>query len=369
MIDFREHRFRSAEIFMAPAPLGKRCFGARHAAPATSAVDRALKERQSSGDHKMPSHAKPLAIVTGASAGIGYELAKLCAQNGFDLVVAADQPKITEAAEEFRRLGAAVDTVEADLATIEGVDSLYAALQGRPVDALLANAGHGLGGAFLDQDFGEARHVLDTNVTGTIYLIQKVGRDMRARGTGRILITGSEAGFIPGAFHAVYNGTKAFIDSFSFALRNELKDTDVTVTCLMPGPTETEFFERADMMDTKVGQQSKDDPAYVARLGFKAMMRGDGDVVAGWKNKISTSIATVTPAGLLAEQHRKLAEPGYRKSDGSGLAVPAMVGGAAALLGLVWMMSGPKAERRAPAARTQARAARGAPTRTHARAS
>ena len=280
----------------------------------------------------MPSNTRPLAIVTGASVGIGYELAKLCAHNGFDLLIAADQPKITQAAEEFRRLGATVEAVQADLATLEGVDTLYDALKGRPVEALLANAGHGLGGAFLDQDFDEARHVLDTNVTGTIYLIQKVGRAMRARGSGRILIVGSEAGFIPGTFHAVYNGTKAFIDSFSFALRAELKGSGVTVTCLMPGPTETEFFERADMMDTKVGQMSKDDPADVARTGFDAMMRGDGDVVAGWKNKLKTSIATVTPSGILAEQHRNLAEPGYSRSDGSGGVLPALLVGFAATI-------------------------------------
>ena len=133
---------------------------------------------------------------------------------------------------------------------------------------------------------------------------------MRARGEGRILITGSIAGFMPGTFQAVYNGTKAFIDSFSFALRNELKDTGVTVTCLMPGATETEFFERADMLDTKVGQAKKDDPADVAKTGFEAMMKGDGDVVSGWKNKLQTAIANVTPAGVLAEQHRKMAEPG-----------------------------------------------------------
>ena len=186
--------------------------------------------------------------------------------------------------------------------------------QGRPVDALLANAGHGLGHAFLDQDFAEARHVIDTNVTGTIYLLQKVGRDMRdRRARARILITGSIAGFMPGTFQAVYNGTKAFIDSFSFALRDELKDTGVTVTCLMPGATETEFFERADMLDTKVGQAKKDDPADVAKVGFDAMMRGDGDVVSGWKNKLQTAIANVTPAGMLAEQHRKMAEPGSGK--------------------------------------------------------
>jgi uncharacterized protein len=244
---------------------------------------------------------RPLAVVTGASAGIGYELAKLCAQNGFDLVVAADQPKIVHAAQDFRMLGADAEPVETDLATIEGVDRLYDAIGDRPVAALLANAGHGLGKAFLDQDFQDVRHVIDTNITGTIYLIQKVGRDMRARRAGRILITGSIAGFIPGAYQAVYNGTKAFIDSFSFAIRNELKETGVTVTCLMPGATETEFFERADMMDTKVGTMKKDD---------NAMMRGAGAVVAGWQNKLQTAIASVTPAGLLAEQHRRQAKPG-----------------------------------------------------------
>jgi len=253
---------------------------------------------------------RPLAVVTGASAGIGYELAKLCAQNGFDLVVAADQPKIVHAAQDFRMLGADAEPVETDLATIEGVDRLYDAIGDRPVAALLANAGHGLGKASLDQDFRDVRHVIDTNITGTIYLIQKVGRDMRARRAGRILITGSIAGFIPGAYQAVYNGTKAFIDSFSFAIRNELKETGVTVTCLMPGATETEFFERADMMDTKVGTMKKDDPADVAKTGFDAMMRGAGDVVAGWQNKLQTAIASVTPAGLLAEQHRRQAKPG-----------------------------------------------------------
>jgi len=253
---------------------------------------------------------RPFAIITGASSGIGLELAKLCAQHGYDLLVAADDPAIHDAANQFRTLGADVTVVETDLATLEGVDELYAAAGGRRVDALLANAGHGLGKAFLDQDFDAARHVVDTNITGTIYLIHRVGRDMRAAGAGRILITGSIAGFMPGSFQAVYNGTKAFIDSFSFALRNELKDSGVTVTCLMPGATETEFFERADLMDTKVGTDKKDDPAVVAKDGFDAMLAGEADVVSGWKNKLQTSIATVTPNEMLAEQHRKMAEPG-----------------------------------------------------------
>jgi short-subunit dehydrogenase len=249
-------------------------------------------------------------MVTGASAGIGYELAKCCADQGFDLLIAADQPAIHDAAQDFRALGVAVEAIEADLATLAGVDRLYAATHGRPVEALLANAGHGLGHGFLDQHFEDVRHVIDTNITGTLSLIQKVGRDMRTRGQGRILITGSVAGFMPGTFQAVYSGTKAFLNSFSWALRNEVHGTGVTVTCLMPGATETEFFARADMLDTKVGQAEKDDPAEVAKAGVEAMMQGKGDVVSGWQNKLQTALANVTPASRLAEQHRKKAEPG-----------------------------------------------------------
>ena len=253
---------------------------------------------------------RPLAIITGASSGIGLELAKECAEHGYDLIVAADRPTIAHAAQQLRQRGGAVEAVEADLATIECVDRVLAALRGRPVAFLLANAGHGLGHAFLDQKFAAARHVVDTNITGTLYLIHSVGRMMRERGFGRILITGSIAGFMPGSYQAVYNGTKAFIDSFAFALREEVKDHGITVTVLMPGATETEFFERAGMMDTKVGQGSKDDPAMVAKVGFEAMLRGDGDVVSGWKNKVQTAIAAVTPAGVLARQHAKMAKPG-----------------------------------------------------------
>jgi short-subunit dehydrogenase len=257
---------------------------------------------------------KGLALVTGASSGIGYELAHCCAQAGYDLLVVADRPEIESAAAALRALGVDVAWLEADLATAEGVAALHAAAEGRPVDLLLANAGHGLGHAFLDQDFDDIRHVIDTNVTGTLDLLQRVGRDMRSRGQGRILVTGSIAGYMPGSFSAVYNGTKAFIDNFAAALRNELKDTGITVTCLMPGATDTDFFARADMLDTKVGRQEKDDPADVARVGFDAMMRGEGDVVSGWKNKVQTTMANLTPNAVLAERHRKMAEPGTDRS-------------------------------------------------------
>ena len=147
-------------------------------------------------------------------------------------------------------------------------------------------------------------------MTGTLYLVHSVGREMRARGEGKILITGSIAGFVPGTFQAVYNGTKALLDSFSYALREELKDSGVTVSCLMPGPTDTEFFQRADLMDTKVGVEKKQPAQEVAEIGFKAMMSGDAAVIAGWKNKLQATFANVLPNETLAAQHRKLAEPG-----------------------------------------------------------
>jgi short-subunit dehydrogenase len=263
----------------------------------------------------MQVNGNQLAIVTGASSGIGYELAKLCAENGFDLVIAADEPAIRDAAMTLRQYGVNVQPVEVDLATLEGVDAVYAATQGRRVDALLANAGRGLGHAFLDEDFDEIKHVVDTNIIGTIYLVHQVGRDMRARGEGKILMTGSIAGYMPGSFAAVYNGTKAFVDSFAAALRNELKDTDISVTCLQPGPTETNFFERADMLDTRVGQAKKDDAADVAKMGFDAMMRGDGDVITGIKNKVLATMANLAPADVSAEMHRGMAEPGAGDSS------------------------------------------------------
>jgi uncharacterized protein len=258
----------------------------------------------------MNSTMRQLAVVTGGSSGIGLELARQCIENGFDVIIAADRP-MEQSIAELRSAGTGkVEAVECDLANRGGVEKLMQAIGGREVDALLANAGHGLGHGFLDQDFDQVTHVIDTNVTGTLYLIHRVGNQMRARRAGRILIVGSVAGFMPGTFQAVYNGTKAFIDSFSWALRNELKDTGITVTCLMPGPTDTEFFERANLMDTKVGQdEHKADPAKVAKTGFKAMMDGEGDVVAGLKNKLQTAVASVTPSAILAEQHRKMAEP------------------------------------------------------------
>ena len=246
-----------------------------------------------------------LAVVTGASSGIGLELARIAKAEGYDLVIAADRAELVSAAAE---LGA--EPVEADLATVEGVDQLIAAVGGRPIDVLCANAGHGLGGPFLDQSPEEWSHVIDTNITGTIYLLQTALKSMVARGQGKILVTGSIAGYVPGPLNAVYNGTKSFVDNFTEALRNELKDVHgVTLTTLMPGATETEFFDRAGLGDTQVGESKKADPVKVARDGWDAMMAGTGHIVSGWMNKAQVAAAGVVPQSTLAEQHRKMAEP------------------------------------------------------------
>ena len=261
----------------------------------------------------MPQATRPLAVVTGASAGIGYELAMCAVRNGYDLVVASDQSAIAKAAEDFRRGGAAsVEAVEADLATTEGNDKLYAAVQatGRPVELLFANAGRGLGHRFFDQDWREVDRLIDTNVTGTVYLVHRIGRDMRARGVGRILITGSIAGYLAGSYQAVYNASKTFLNLFGAAIRDELKDTGVTVTVLKPGVTDTHFFETAAMdPGTPVGESKKDDPAEVAKTGFDALMRGDADIVYGVKSKVATVIANVLPDSVVAAAHRKMSEP------------------------------------------------------------
>ena len=241
-----------------------------------------------------------LAVVTGASTGIGLELARLCADQGFDLIIAADEPLIENAARELEQTGVNCTPVQCDLATAEGIETLIGAINasGRPVDALLANAGRGLGKAFLDQDLQEALRVAHTNIDGTIRLVYDVGKGMRERGEGRILITGSIAGLMPGTFQAVYNGTKAFLDSFSVALSNELKDSGVTVTCLMPGATETDFFERADMADTKVGSGEKAPASDVAKTGFDAMMKGELKVVAGFGNKMRAAMSNDVAPGF-----------------------------------------------------------------------
>jgi short-subunit dehydrogenase len=256
---------------------------------------------------------RPLAVVTGASSGIGFELAKVFAENGFDLVINAENPALEQAAQELRGGGASVTTAQTDLRTFDGVEQLYAAVQatGRPVEAAALNAGVGQGGAFVDNDLGAELDIINLNVTSTVHLAKLLLRDMVPRNQGRLLITSSIASTMPGPFQAVYNASKSFVQSFAEALQNELKKTGVTVTALMPGPTDTEFFSEAEMEDTKLAQAYRDDPAQVAKQGFDAMMAGKDKVVAGsLKTKAQALGNTVTPDKLKSEAHRQMAEPG-----------------------------------------------------------
>jgi short-subunit dehydrogenase len=267
----------------------------------------------------MTASHRPLAVVTGASSGIGLELARQFADNGFDLIIAAEDADIADAARELETSGASVEAVQVDLATDSGVDELHRriAAAGRPLEAIALNAGIGAGGAFAtDTDLHQELKLIDLNVRATVRLAKHVVRDMVARDQGRILFTSSIASTTPGAFQAVYNASKSFVQSFALALRRELENTNVTVTSLMPGPTETEFFKRADMLDTKVGASDKDDPADVARDGFEALMAGKERVVASSAaTKAQGRASRLLPDGVKAAMHGKMAEPGSAKKE------------------------------------------------------
>ncbi|SCL46909.1 SDR family NAD(P)-dependent oxidoreductase [Micromonospora chersina] len=262
-----------------------------------------------------PTTGRPLAVVTGASSGIGYELAAQFTEHGYDVVVAAEDPAIATAARNLRRdNGPEAYPVQVDLATPDGVEQLTRAVTelGRPVDALALNAGRGAGGDFVGgTDLRDELTVVDLNVRSTVHLAKRLLPGMVERGQGRVLFTSSIASTMPGPYQAVYNASKSFVQSFAEGLRNELKDSGVTVTSLMPGPTDTEFFERAHMEDTRVAQGRKDDPRAVAEDAFEALMKGEHKVAAGsFVNKLQTAAGKIVPDRLKAEQHRKMAEPG-----------------------------------------------------------
>ncbi|MFL5562789.1 MAG: SDR family NAD(P)-dependent oxidoreductase [Gemmatimonadaceae bacterium] len=257
------------------------------------------------------------AVVTGASSGIGLELARQFARHGFDLLITSESDRVHSAAEELRSLGVIVTTTQADLRTYEGVESLYARIkaEARPVDAIAINAGVGVGGPFLETDLQREIDLIQLNVVSVVHLAKRVLKDMVDRDQGRILFTASIAAEMPAPFEAVYGASKAFVLSFAEALRNEVKDSNVVITALQPGATETNFFHRAGMDDTKVGTDRKSDPATVAKAGFEALMKNKDHVVAAMtKEKIQVALGQVTPEKIKAEQHRKIAEPGSAHS-------------------------------------------------------
>ncbi|MEU8346173.1 SDR family NAD(P)-dependent oxidoreductase [Spirillospora sp. NPDC048832] len=261
----------------------------------------------------MTGQYRPLAVVTGASSGIGRELAGQFARHGFDVISAAEDEGVAEAARAVDG-GVEATPVQVDLATREGVEELYAAVRatGRPPAAVAINAGVGVAGGFArDNDLDAELNLVHLNVTSAVHLAKRVLPDMVQAGSGRVLFTSSVAASGPGPYQATYAASKAFLYSFAQALRQELSNTGVTVTALLPGPTETEFFDRAGLQDTKLGQMDKDDPAEVAREGFEALMAGKDHVVAGsLKNKAQFAASRVVPDPIKAKAQGKLTEPG-----------------------------------------------------------
>lgn len=258
-----------------------------------------------------PEGRRPLGLVTGASSGIGRELARQMAQNGFDVLVVAEDDSIADVAAELGDLGEVLP-VRADLATKAGNEMVLDLLaqQGRPVAVAAINAGIGVHGRLTETELEDHLRLIALNIVSAVHLGQQIAKGMEERGEGRILFTSSVASQMPGPYYTTYAASKSFIQSFALGLRDELKDTGVTVTALMPGPTDTEFFDRADMDGTKVAEGPKDDPADVAKEGFDAMMAGDDHVVAGsWKNRAQTAAGTLLPDAVKAKVHRRMTEP------------------------------------------------------------
>jgi short-subunit dehydrogenase len=255
-----------------------------------------------------------LALITGASSGIGFSLAKELAGRGYDLVVCSAGPRLYDVTAELASLGTGIEEISADLATTEGIDQLWAEVQalGRPLDVACLNAGVGVGGLFAETDLDEELNMINLNCTGTVHLAKHVIRRMLEQGTGRILFTASIAGEMVAPREAVYAATKAFVLSFAHSVRYELRDTNITVTALQPGPTDTDFFHRAGMDDTKVGSEGKSEsqPDDVAKQGIDALLAGKDHVyAASLTTKLEGMLANITPGALKGAMHEKMAKP------------------------------------------------------------
>lgn len=254
--------------------------------------------------------AEKIAVITGASTGLGYRLAELAAKDGYGLILCADEEEIHAAADKLQAQGAQVEALVVDLATRSGVNEFWAAIGDRPVHLFCANAGRALGQAFADQEWSDIKRRIDLNVLQTTTMLHRMGRKMRDAGGGRILVTGSIGGYVPGPYDAVYNSTKAYLNSICYGLQDEWHDNDVTLTCLMPGATDTPIFHREenDLDDAPISDLPKDDPDKVAEQAYEAVMSGQRGAVTGLHNRVITMLSGVVPDAILARIHRAGAE-------------------------------------------------------------
>lgn len=254
------------------------------------------------------------ALITGATSGIGYELALLFAKNGYNLIIVSrDLAELQNKAVEFKDCGVDVKTIQADLFDL---DSAFAVCEkadalGVDIEVLVNDAGQGLYGEFKDTDIRRELDIINLNISSLLILTKYFIKKMSAKGSGKILNLASIAGKAPGPWQSVYHGTKAFVLSFTQAIREEVKDKNITVTALLPGATDTDFFNKADMLDSKI-VQDKDalsDPKDVAQDGYDALMTDDDKVVSGIKNKVSATLANITPDSKLAKQFGEMQKP------------------------------------------------------------
>lgn len=253
-----------------------------------------------------------LALITGASSGIGLELAKLFAGDGYDLVVAAEDDSIRDVPQTLSAFGVEIQPIQVDLRTTDGVEHLYrSTVEGdRTLAAAALNAGVGQGDMFLKTDLADDMSIIDLNVRSTVHLAKLVVRDMANRDEGKVLFTSSVASMMPGSHQTVYNASKSFIQSFVEGLRDELRDTGITITSLMPGITDTNFFNRAGMLDSIAGKGPKEDPARVAKQGFDALMNDDQKVIGGSiVSKLMGVSSAVLPDSVKAVGSRLLTQP------------------------------------------------------------
>lgn len=259
----------------------------------------------------MSTH-KPFTLITGGTSGIGKELARLFAKDGHNIIlVARDEAELSSTASELKTNNVEVITIAKDLFQKESASQVYDLVKakGVEVDTLVNDAGQGVYGLFAENELQRELDIIQLNVMSLVVLTKLFLKDFVAKGSGKILNVGSIAGTAPGPFQAVYHGTKAFVNNFSEGLRNEVKEKGITVTVLLPGATDTDFFNKADMLDSKIMESKMSDPADVAKDGYEALMSGDDKVISGMKNKVQVTMGNITPDAMAAEQMRKQQEP------------------------------------------------------------
>lgn len=258
---------------------------------------------------------KKTALITGASNGIGFELAKVFAKNGYDIIaVARNEEKLHKACETLRQSGGDVHPFSVDLSQYDEIEAFKAAIDkaGLAVDALVINAGQGLGGRFIgDTDLAKELQLIRLNVDACVHMAKRFLPDMIARGSGHVLMTSSVSGTTPVPFEAIYGASKAFVNSFFWAIRNELKGSGLNMTLLMPGATETNFFKNAGQSDTLVGASQPTKPEEVAERAWYALMSGHEYVYGDEKTEYEGDILNrIQSESQKAQRHRILSEPG-----------------------------------------------------------